>query len=99
MQNNQKTYPVRFVTNGNKFGIEYLYSSSETEFYGFLKAKIRTVEKSEWYPIYIFSGNTINGFLRHRMVFDTLEAAQKWVIEQNKKEEIKVNNETWKVVE
>ena len=98
----RKSCPIRFITNGTKFSIEYLEKEIEYEPFGFWSGFFgtkRRIEKSVWRPICQYSGDTLTGFHKYRMVFDSLDAAQQWSIDQNKKEEVKIKNETWKVVE
>jgi hypothetical protein len=98
-----KSYPIRFITNGTKFGIEYLKKEIEYETLGFWDwvcvKDNKKIEKEVWCPLHQYSGDSLNGFNKHRMVFDSLAAARQWVIDQNKKEEGLIKNETWKVVE
>lgn len=99
----QQKYPVRFVSNGTKFSIEYLEKEIKYEilsFWDWIRFKgNKKIEKEVWRPLYRYSGDTLNGFQRHRIIFDSLAAAQQWIIDQNKKQEVLQNKETWKVVE
>lgn len=92
-------YPVRFITNGDKFSIEYKQIETFEERCGFLGFKIKIVNKEMWVPLYQYSGDSLNGFQRYRKVFNSLEDAKQWVINHNRQLEIVVNKESWRIVE
>lgn len=96
---NTELRPVRFITNGNKFSIEILEKETKENKTGFWNIKTTTTEIDHWIPIWRYSGDSLNGFSRHRIAFDSLIDAQQWVNNQNQKYENTIKQESWKVIE
>lgn len=101
-----KNYPVRIVTNGEKFAAQFNRPYQITENYGFLKLKARSVEKEN--PRWDFFTVMQNPFSpgktnmqtgefaqSEKKLFNTHEAAEKWLVALQVKFDKQEELNTW----